>query len=148
MQKVWRNSVGAPATNMTGATFGCLTVVRRAESDKHGRARWRCQCVCGAEAVFLRQVLIAGEAKSCGAAKCVGLARSSTGGKVSAGRSPLLRARALAEVYGDPIPREIDRSRKTWADASGAASDLARALRLPARAPIRTEHARVHQLEM
>ena len=34
-------------TNLIGQKFGHLTVIKRAESDKYGHARWECQCDCG-----------------------------------------------------------------------------------------------------
>lgn len=30
--------------DMTGQTFGKLTVLNRAENDKYGKAQWLCQC--------------------------------------------------------------------------------------------------------
>ncbi len=54
------------AVEITGQRFGRLVVLRRAGSDGNGRARWACRCDCGGNATYLRQVLIAGEAKSCG----------------------------------------------------------------------------------
>ena len=37
--------------NLTGMTFGQLTVIERAENDKYGSARWLCKCSCGNECV-------------------------------------------------------------------------------------------------
>lgn len=54
------------AINMTGQRFGRLVVVSRAPSDGAGRARWHCRCDCGNDATYLRAVLMAGDAKSCG----------------------------------------------------------------------------------
>lgn len=54
------------AINMTGQRFGRLVVVSRAPSDGAGRARWHCRCDCGAVVAYLRAVLMAGDAKSCG----------------------------------------------------------------------------------
>ena len=33
----------------TGKTYGYLTVLRRGENTKDGRARWVCKCKCGNE---------------------------------------------------------------------------------------------------
>ena len=30
--------------DMTGQTFGKLTVLNRVENDKYGKAQWLCQC--------------------------------------------------------------------------------------------------------
>lgn len=59
----------ARAAEMTGGRYGRLTVQARAGSDGNGRAQWLCRCDCGKDRVYLRQVLIAGEAISCGCAK-------------------------------------------------------------------------------
>lgn len=73
----------AVAVDMTGERYGRLTVIRRAESDGVGRARWLCRCDCGREVVRLRQVLREGGAKaSCGCWKveaCRELGRRSAG---------------------------------------------------------------------
>lgn len=54
------------AVDMTGQRFGRLVALRRVASDGAGRARWACRCDCGNDAIYLRSVLIRGEAKSCG----------------------------------------------------------------------------------
>lgn len=54
------------AVDMVGQRFGRLVVQRQSVSDGVGRSRWLCLCDCGGEAVYRRQVLVAGEAKSCG----------------------------------------------------------------------------------
>lgn len=54
------------AVDMTGQRFGRLVVLRRVASDGAGRARWSCRCDCGAVVAYLRAVLMAGDAKSCG----------------------------------------------------------------------------------
>lgn len=64
-----RWNLKARAIDMTGERYRFLTVVRRAESDGVGRARWLCACECGREAIYRRQVLRAGEATSCGCAR-------------------------------------------------------------------------------
>ena len=55
--------------DMAGQRYGRLVVVRVATSDGVGRARWLCACDCGGTAVYRRQVLIAGQATSCGCAR-------------------------------------------------------------------------------
>jgi len=49
-----------------GDVFGRLTVVRRAESDKHGISRFLCICACGCERVVYGRSLVSGATKSCG----------------------------------------------------------------------------------
>ena len=33
--------------DLTGQKFGRLTVIKRVENTKEGRAKWLCQCECG-----------------------------------------------------------------------------------------------------
>lgn len=54
---------------MTGQKIGRLTVVSRAESDKHGRTQWFCVCECGVEKVVQANLLRRGETRSCGCLK-------------------------------------------------------------------------------
>lgn len=55
--------------NLVGMTFGRLTVVSKAESNKHGAAMWRCACSCGREHLAMGSLLRRGEVKSCGCLK-------------------------------------------------------------------------------
>lgn len=52
--------------DLTGQRFGRLLVLDRATNDAQGRARWRCACDCGNEAVITRHHLRDGRTKSCG----------------------------------------------------------------------------------
>ena len=53
--------------DLTGRTFGRLTVVSRAENKPNDtRARWYCRCSCGKEATVMGYTLRRGESKSCG----------------------------------------------------------------------------------
>lgn len=51
--------------DLTGQTFGLLTVIQRAES-RNGRTRWLCRCACGGEKEVAARDLKAGRVKSCG----------------------------------------------------------------------------------
>ena len=51
--------------DLTGMTFGQLTVIERAENTKDGKARWLCRCTCGNECVVRAKDLKRGQ-KSCG----------------------------------------------------------------------------------
>lgn len=56
------------ATDLAGQRFGRLTVLSRAENNKHGAAMWRCRCACE-DMTFvttLGQSLVDGKTKSCG----------------------------------------------------------------------------------
>lgn len=77
------------AIDMAGQRFGRLVVVRQAVSDGAGRARWHCRCDCGGSAVYLRAVLMAGDAKSCGCLR--------NEQRRAARQSQLARARAARE---------------------------------------------------
>lgn len=61
-----RESIAALAVDLTGQTFGRLTVLRRIENDKHGKTRWLCRCECGDEAVRSAHLMRKGESLSCG----------------------------------------------------------------------------------
>lgn len=52
--------------DLTGKTFGRLTVIERAESDRNGLTQWRCRCSCGSVIVTRSQDLRRGASKSCG----------------------------------------------------------------------------------
>lgn len=56
---------GNVAEDLSGRTFGYLTVLRRAE-NKGGRTCWLCRCDCGKEKAVLARDLKAGKVKSCG----------------------------------------------------------------------------------
>ena len=58
--------MGRPAINLTGLTFGRLTVVERVENAKDGHAQWLCKCTCGNTSIVSSNVLKKGNAKSCG----------------------------------------------------------------------------------
>lgn len=52
--------------DLTGQTFGRLTVVERAGRTKSNNALWKCKCECGNEIVVRSTTLRNGETKSCG----------------------------------------------------------------------------------
>lgn len=52
--------------DMTGKVFGRLHVLRRAENDRYGNARWECMCDCGKEVIVLGRSLRSGNTRSCG----------------------------------------------------------------------------------
>lgn len=52
--------------DLTGQTFGRLTVIERAENDKHGFACWKCRCECNAEVIVSGNHLRSGHSTSCG----------------------------------------------------------------------------------
>lgn len=55
------------ALDLTNATFGRLTVIERAGSNKHGTSLWRCVCSCsGREIVVPAAQLRKGESVGCG----------------------------------------------------------------------------------
>lgn len=51
---------------LTGKTFGRLTVLDRAENNKHRKTRWHCLCSCGNVTIVNSCNLISGRTKSCG----------------------------------------------------------------------------------
>ena len=52
--------------DMTNKKFGRLTVLQRAENDRHGNACWLCECDCGSQKVVLGSSLRKGLTVSCG----------------------------------------------------------------------------------
>ena len=52
--------------DLTGLTFGRLTALERVENDKHGKARFKCRCSCGAEVIVRGYDLRSGNTTSCG----------------------------------------------------------------------------------
>lgn len=55
--------------DLTGQTFNYLTVIKRAQNTKDGRAQWLCRCKCGNQIVVLGKSLRNGHTKSCGCYK-------------------------------------------------------------------------------
>jgi hypothetical protein len=62
------------AVDLTGQTFGRLTVVGRAGSDVHGNIMWECQCACGGSIKTRANSLRSGHTISCGCAGRANLA--------------------------------------------------------------------------
>jgi hypothetical protein len=52
--------------DLTGKTFGRLTVIERAENSKSGKTQWLCKCKCGNEIIVTRDDLTSSHTKSCG----------------------------------------------------------------------------------
>ena len=57
------------AKEITGQRFGMLTVMKRAGTNKHRKALWKCKCDCGRTTVVSSVDLVTGNTKSCG---CLG----------------------------------------------------------------------------
>lgn len=57
------------AKDITGQRFGMLTVMKRAGTNKHRKALWKCKCDCGRNTVVSSVDLVTGNTKSCG---CLG----------------------------------------------------------------------------
>ena len=52
--------------DLTGNSFGRLTVIRRAPNSRTGKARWVCFCQCGGSSLAVGNNLIQGTTRSCG----------------------------------------------------------------------------------
>lgn len=52
--------------DLVGQKFGRLTVLERAENDRHHKTRWLCQCECGDQKVISGDLLRNGKTTSCG----------------------------------------------------------------------------------
>jgi len=55
--------------DLSGQTFGRLTVLEQAQNNEAGRVCWRCICTCGKECVVTAHGLKTGKSKSCGCLK-------------------------------------------------------------------------------
>lgn len=56
-----------PALNdLTGKSYGRLTVAERVGTARNGKAKWRCVCQCGSETVVVGSELMNGHTSSCG----------------------------------------------------------------------------------
>jgi len=53
-------------TDITGQTFGNLTVIEYSGRDIYRNAQWRCKCACGGEAIASITHLRSGHTQSCG----------------------------------------------------------------------------------
>lgn len=54
------------AMDLTGQTFGYLTVIKRNGVDRRNRPKWLCRCQCGNETTVAQDSLRVGNTKSCG----------------------------------------------------------------------------------
>lgn len=52
--------------DLTGKSFGRLTVLERAENSKSGKIQWKCRCECGNTTIVQRGNLTSGHTQSCG----------------------------------------------------------------------------------
>lgn len=55
-----------PCIDLTGETFGRLTVVARVANDSKQKTCFRCRCVCGQERIVRSESLRSGHTQSCG----------------------------------------------------------------------------------
>lgn len=58
--------MGRPIIDLSGQTFGRLSVIRMDHKDKFGQPMWRCQCECGVMTTVQRSNLRSGATVSCG----------------------------------------------------------------------------------
>ena len=54
------------ALDLTGKKFGRLTVIKRVENNKWGKAQWLCRCDCGNETIVRCDYLVQNRTTSCG----------------------------------------------------------------------------------
>lgn len=52
--------------DLVGQRFGQLVVIKREDSDKHGKSRWLCQCDCGNTTITSGSMMKKGNTRSCG----------------------------------------------------------------------------------
>lgn len=87
--------------DLTGQSFGRLTVVGLAPRLKSGNARWLCRCACGAETIVSSNNLRPGHTESCG---CLARELSATRGAILLRKHGLHR-HELFEVWAGMIKR-------------------------------------------
>lgn len=56
----------AKSLDQVGKTFERLTVISRADNDRHGNSRWLCRCQCGCEKIVRGSHQVSGNTQSCG----------------------------------------------------------------------------------
>jgi hypothetical protein len=95
-----------PLEDLTGRTFGRLTVLERSGS-RHKHAVWRCRCACGSMVDAVSNHLLSGKKKSCG---CLVTDIHNPPGRV-ARNVAISQARQLGRSY-DNIAREFGLSRE------------------------------------
>lgn len=57
------------ALNLIGQKYGKLTVISRAENNKHGKTMWNCACECGGKSLTVGSQLLSGKTITCGCAQ-------------------------------------------------------------------------------
>ncbi len=58
--------MGRQRLDLTGQTFGRLTAIKWAGTNKQGNSEWLCKCECGKKVVVNSQRLKSGKTRSCG----------------------------------------------------------------------------------
>lgn len=76
---------------LSGEKFHWLTVVREGERSPSGQVMWECVCDCGKRRLVTSQMLVSGNAKSCG---CMNFKLKAHGNRRFSGNVSLLRAKA------------------------------------------------------
>lgn len=84
--------------DLTGRTFGCLTVVRKSKkSPPRGISKWECRCTCGnVKTAILYTSLVRGDTRSCGACN-----------QIPKGPSPVATQTAKNPAPSSPSPTRI-----------------------------------------
>lgn len=108
----------APANfvEMTGRSFGYLTVVSRAQpGSRDGQARWVCRCACGAQTVVSGGNLRSGGIKSCG---CL-IGELNRKQKTTHGHSPKRKRSAEYTAWRGMYARCYNPKHKSFSDYGG-----------------------------
>ena len=82
--------------DLTGQKFGKLTVIKRVENNKDGRAQWLCKCDCGNTKIALGKTLRNGKTTTCG---CYYSLIGKRFGKLIVRESTLLRDKQGSIIY-------------------------------------------------
>jgi hypothetical protein len=99
-----------PFRDLTGITFGKLTVLCISPTTYRGRKMWECACTCGGVKSFRVSSLISGDAKSCGCEMRLSRANGRFTTKHGLSRSPEYIALSAAIQRCKPTRGKKDRS--------------------------------------
>lgn len=96
--------------------FGYLTVITRADNNRHGKAQWLCQCSCGNRKEILAAKLLNGETKSCGCYKIVSAKKNFTKHGLAGTR--------VYSIWSNMLNRCTDQKNKSFYRYGGAGITL------------------------
>ncbi len=101
--------------DLTGKTFGRLTVIRKIDNNKWGCSRWLCKCDCKKEVVVRGDSLKNGDTRSCGCLRAE-IARQRS---IKHGHRKNKKTTATYESWSHVIQRCTNHNNKRYKDYGG-----------------------------